>query len=853
MAAAVLIEAGVGEVLSKLTDAIIYVIKKTSQFKSILRDLQETLTRLKPFFHDIDKLIEQLDRPQHEKDMFIAQIKGAEAIVRKCERVKWNYYKKYKHACKLDKLNVSLLRFFQIDVQLVIVRGVLDLQVAKDAEKRMMEGDKRDRVSSVPLVKGKVIGFNEQLRTLKAMVLKGSTVDDCSVVVVSAGGGCGKTTLVTLLCSDLDIQGKFGKENIYFATISETPNLKIVIKDLLQNNQGGPQDFVNDDEAINKWGRFLVNSKAGALLVLDDVWSDTIIKRFKFNLRGYTILVTSRSTYKQFETYQLQHLSDEDSTNLFCHSAFSEVGSEHANIPDDLVEKLVKCGKNHPLALSVIGGLLKGTDIESWHHMSENLSQRKQSVFDLNEDMLLCLSRSLDELKEPEIMKCYLDMGLFPEDQKIAATMLMDMWVHLYRHDEEGLATINHLLKLFYKNLATLLPIRKSSPVIANYCEEKVVMQHDLMRTLAIRLSSKEPEEERERLIIKPDGQDLPKVPQAVNARLLSISARLLSISTGENFSVEWNDMQASKVEVLVMNFLSKTHPLPQFIRYIEKLKILIITNYGYYFSKIENFPPPLYLSSLTSIRLDHVSISSISTSILELKNLQKLSLIMCKIGESFSKCTDGIPNKLPSLVELHIDSCDDLVTFPVMLCNLLLLRKLCIINCHELTLLSEEFGNFPNLDVLRLASCSNLIALPKTIRNLQKLSIIDISDCINLSELPLEFGELGSLQTIYMRGCTGLHELPSSVKGPLEVVCDYETSLLWNNIPDVKLQLEEEDKIVNWKCFVLKLYICCWRKQRKQSNPKAFWSIHNIEKELKTSFRQNKDLVAKLINGLVP
>nr|GFB23461.1 hypothetical protein [Tanacetum cinerariifolium] len=39
--------------------------------------------------------------------------------------------------------------------------------VAKDAEKRMMEGDKRGKASGVPLVKGVVIGFSEQLRALK--------------------------------------------------------------------------------------------------------------------------------------------------------------------------------------------------------------------------------------------------------------------------------------------------------------------------------------------------------------------------------------------------------------------------------------------------------------------------------------------------------------------------------------------------------------------------------------------------------------------------------------------------------------------------------------------------------------
>ncbi|GJS74062.1 cell division cycle 20.2, cofactor of APC complex-like protein [Tanacetum coccineum] len=71
---------------------------------------------------------------------------------------------------------------------------------------------------------------------------------------------------------------------------------------------------------------------------------------------------------------------------------------------------------------------------------------------------------------------------------------------------------------------------------------------------------------------------------------------------------------------------------------------------------------------------------------------------------------------------------------------------------------------------------------------------------------LPVEVGELGPLQIVYMRGCTGLHELPSSVKGPLEVVCDTETSLHWINIPNVKLKLVEEDKIDEGRRIATKL-----------------------------------------------
>lgn len=122
--------------------------------------------------------------------------------------------------------------------------------------------------------------------------------------------------------------------------------------------------------------------------------------------------------------------------------------------------QLVESCKNHPLALKVIGGMLNGAPLASWETMSNELSTGKQSIWNLNEFMELLLEKSLDMLDEPEIKQCYLDLGLFPEDQRIAATTLMDMWVHLYNHDKEGSATFDKLFRLSNKNLATLLPIR---------------------------------------------------------------------------------------------------------------------------------------------------------------------------------------------------------------------------------------------------------------------------------------------------------------------------------------------------------------------------------------------------------
>ncbi|KAL4590196.1 hypothetical protein LXL04_003121 [Taraxacum kok-saghyz] len=174
MAAEALIGAGVRDAVSKLSDAIIHVLKTTWQFRSELTQIQETITSNKLIFDEIDKLIEELDRPKEEKEKFAAQMKGAEALVLKFEQIKWRFWKKYHHALKLDDLNASLLRFCQIDLQLMMMRGVMDLLVAKDVQMRMMKGDAARWSSGAPLLKGVVIGFDERLTDLKAMVLKES-------------------------------------------------------------------------------------------------------------------------------------------------------------------------------------------------------------------------------------------------------------------------------------------------------------------------------------------------------------------------------------------------------------------------------------------------------------------------------------------------------------------------------------------------------------------------------------------------------------------------------------------------------------------------------------------------------
>jgi len=108
----------------------------------------------------------------------------------------------------------------------------------------------------------------------------------------------------------------------------------------------------------------------------------------------------------------------------------------------------------------VIGGSLKDAHLVKWEFILKELSKEKKSLSNLKEAVHDCLEKNLYFLdKEPKLKQCYLDLGLFPEDQKIAATTLLDMWAHLYHHDDDGLESFNMLKDISSRNLAAVLPI----------------------------------------------------------------------------------------------------------------------------------------------------------------------------------------------------------------------------------------------------------------------------------------------------------------------------------------------------------------------------------------------------------
>ncbi|KAK0603551.1 hypothetical protein LWI29_006189 [Acer saccharum] len=136
--------------------------------------------------------------------------------------------------------------------------------------------------------------------------------DGMQVILVTALGGAGKTTLVKKLCADDQVKDKF-RENIFFVTVSKTPAVKVIIQRIFQHKKREVPTFQTDEAAINDLERLLKSyGQKAMLLVLDDVWSESLVQKFMFQLPNYKILATSRSVFPQFGSgHQLKPLNDE--------------------------------------------------------------------------------------------------------------------------------------------------------------------------------------------------------------------------------------------------------------------------------------------------------------------------------------------------------------------------------------------------------------------------------------------------------------------------------------------------------------------------------------------------------------
>ncbi|KAJ4828380.1 hypothetical protein Tsubulata_017836 [Turnera subulata] len=797
--------AALGAIVGELLKVVVEAKDKILMFRSILKHIEETLQSIIPILKEIEELNKALDRRDEQTARLLEVIEQGKTIVLDCSSIRFlNLPKKYKYTNKLQELDKSLTSFFQIVMQAQIARDtkeVLKVVRGKNWSFRGKIGGGGGGSGMMMMIPGapvNPVGLEVPLRELKMELFK----DGVSVVVLSAPPGCGKTTLAKLLCHDRQVTEKF-KDNIFYVTVSKTNTLEGIVRRIFEHKGYRVSEFRGEEDVINRLEQFLKDIEPDpTLLVLDDVWpgSESLLEKLKLQITDYKILVTSRSSFPRFgSAFKLQPLNYDDSMTLFRHSAFFPDQSQSQScIPEEHVIKIVKGCKGFPLALEVVGGSLRGQPAEIWETREKEFS-RSGSILQYS-DLVSSLQGSLDALDKHGIVKqCFMDLCSFPEDQRIPVTALIDMWAELYNLDGDVYAVAN-LHELSNRNLVDVITLREDT---SGCYHQQFVMQHDLLRELAIHQINAQSAEYRKRLVVEISGN---KVPDWWVKQKHLISAQLLSISTDETFSSTWCRINVPEVEVVILNFRSKNYTLPDFIKEAKKLKVMIVINYGFFPTELGNFALLGSLSNLKRIRLEHVTIPSYGFTSAQFKNLQKMTMVMCNIGQAFSTSSIQVTEALPNLEEINFDYCSDIVELPVEVCHLRKLKKLNVTNCHKLVSLPRKIKELVNLEVLRLGSCVELKELPSTIGKLSNLSILDISECLELDRLPEEIGELQNLSKLHMVSCSDDFKLPSSIselKNLKEVICDEATACLWEPfgqlLKNLRIKVHAEQINLNW------------------------------------------------------
>lgn len=91
------------------------------------------------------------------------------------------------------------------------------------------------------------------------------------------------------------------------------------------------------------------------------------------------------------------------------------------------------------------------------------------SILDSDKKVLDFLQKCLDVLEDKSIVKeCFMDLGLFPEDQMIPVSALFDIWTELHELVEESDA-MPYIYELTTKNLSNLIVTRYKNFLLSSW------------------------------------------------------------------------------------------------------------------------------------------------------------------------------------------------------------------------------------------------------------------------------------------------------------------------------------------------------------------------------------------------
>jgi hypothetical protein len=251
-----------------------------------------------------------------------------------------------------------------------------------------------------------------------------------ALTALAGMGGIGKTVLAKALTDDEVVQRAFPDGIVWITAGKERK--RDFVAEMREVAKALGDDLSGYDTALaceNQYRTTIANK--AALIVVDDVWSkadiDPILAKSPRSRFLFTTRDASIGRFVGAHEHRADLLDLAQSRELL--ASWSEVPSGALpSIADDIIRE---CGRL-PLALSVVGGMLRDTDTAFWNDTLELLRRADLSAI---EDLLPKGQESFFKTVEvsfqslaPELQERYLSLAILPDDMSAPLLILQSLW-----------------------------------------------------------------------------------------------------------------------------------------------------------------------------------------------------------------------------------------------------------------------------------------------------------------------------------------------------------------------------------------------------------------------------------------